>query len=1587
MEQEKIIIYIADDDEDVLRTQMESWEDTPGFLPCGFSSVVKLLDALKSPAPLPVALLMDFVMDGGGELLLKDLRKQYPELPIIVYSGLDTYGSIRAYTMGAYSVMQKPLDFNELRVIVKELADQQEMFKRLVRDMLDITGFDTCLVWQFDKPCKNYRIVGWSADIDRGFVKKTSMDELRYPRILDLKAGQVQFVEDVTAVTDKTIYAEPEEARKRGWVSLLAVPLLKDDRLIGWIDCYKKQRLDGLPPWGGPLVFTDFLRRYAVHATQALHSATVTQQLRILHEINQNLASTLHNELIFKNILGKVIEVTGAECGWIYEYDNKEHLLRLGKCEGFREELADRIRPLDNGGITGMVAKRGESLNVPDISVESEGYTPSMHISIPPEMPVRSVLSVPLRRRERTLGVLTVKSTQVDFFSKDDTLLAFSLASIGAICMDRAKLTKHLGEISRRAQDGSNFKDLAQYIVDAVHDLTEADVNLWMMSREEGEGDDWMRIRSTSRHDGDKDYKAYEKTAKAPTTLGKSLIAEALHTNAPVVIPDLSKHNDDPPFYNKQYIEKFAWRSFLVVPMIGKKGEFLGAISLASRVVNNFTQDDEGRLIQHFADQATLAIQEQKHITVLQELTEVGQDLTLGLPGMRELNRKVATMARKISEANLTVLYPYDIEQRKYFDKSHYVFDGTLKGTNELMGNPRPDGLAALIRQHGMLIVEDVKDEKAHIVFGSERLPDSDPRHQMARAYIRDSQFIARENIESFIGISLRTAEQAAPEQGSGERQQEVAVLYVNFRAPRNFSEQYLQVLGIFSSQVANIMHRNRLFAELAKKSKVLNDVFNSTSQILASQGENNRLQRVVEEAVALLGGGGGTIYLVENSGLKNLELMASVGISDENLLAYRSLGGGLGAAGEVVKSGEPIIIDDYQTYENRIEHLVGSFKAVVEVPLLIGPSAIGVLGVFSNDRSFTQQDVDTLRRLAEQAALAIYNSQLYTELDAIYQTGVQMVSQADMKDMADRVLKELKRVIQYDRATFQLVKNHAEQRVLLAKEGYPNEMAVPALFKPIEEDRLLRPIVEGRKPVVLADTFKSPDWDSNIPETGAIRSWVCLPLVFRGDVLGLIMLDSLTPDFYHDRDRDRLERFATFAAAALYNASVGQLHLDVLSQFSDRVSNLKDTDTKEGILEEAMVLIDKVFDPIACCYYFTDKNYVDIAKLRAFGQWVSLKSEHLQPGQGLAGWVAVEKTAKLYPDDFPEEIRDESGHQPGNSLIFAPFWRVGEVIGVIEIETRETDQDRNRKNFLATMITQVSLAMQQIEQRARRAENIEKGFNPYIVGGPIRNPKEFFGRKDILQEILTGIQNNNYAVVDERRIGKTSLLLRIKHELEGATEQSDIVYCPVYMTLQGIGEDRFYALLIDKIREALLMNGEIETTGYGFDDFQRDFRKIRQKLRDDEMYSSTLIVLLVDEISQLDSYAPVVQDRLRALLVEENLLRIVMAGFHINLNPESITSPWYNFLNIRKLGPFTASDAIDLIIAPVKDNYVFQEAAIQRIVAHSDKKPYFIQNLCYAAVSRMLRRIKSPDSQTREPVVLEEDVEYAILNTKLEQP
>jgi len=133
--------------------------------------------------------------------------------------------------------------------------------------------------------------------------------------------------------------------------------------------------------------------------------------------------------------------------------------------------------------------------------------------------------------------------------------------------------------------------------------------------------------------------------------------------------------------------------------------------------------------------------------------------------------------------------------------------------------------------------------------------------------------------------------------------------------------------------------------------------------------------EMMLEEALELLQGSIGAIYLADGSGMLRVETARGLPPETVKDLAVPI---GRGVVGHVAQSGEALLVPDVRK-EPRYRELVKDIRSEIAAPMLGGESVIGVINIESNKPgAFKPSDKELLMTLAAHAARVWENSMLY---------------------------------------------------------------------------------------------------------------------------------------------------------------------------------------------------------------------------------------------------------------------------------------------------------------------------------------------------------------------------------------------------------------------------------------------------------------------------------------------------------------------------------------------------------------------------------------------------------------------------------
>jgi PAS domain S-box-containing protein len=419
-------------------------------------------------------------------------------------------------------------------------------------------------------------------------------------------------------------------------------------------------------------------------------------------------------------------------------------------------------------------------------------------------------------------------------------------------------------------------------------------------------------------------------------------------------------------------------------------------------------------------------------------------------------------------------------------------------------------------------------------------------------------------------------------------------------------------------------------------------------SRQLSSTLELNRLlPMIIEEVVAATPASNGSLLLVdENTG--RLTLRASCGYSPEQVLAYEKIAFDQvrTVVGRVRSSGQPAFIPDVQEDPDYYP-FVPETRSEVTVPVRIGNVVVGVLDLEARmTNAFSEEDVRFVEAIADQAALALANAQLYTvtdqtlarrveELSAMSEITRELASTLDLHRVLDLLIA---RAIQATGATSALAGLYdpeTDTLELLAQRNYPSFMGGEDGEKAASSGGITMRVARTGRPALVADVQKDPDYLPVLPDT---RSQLTVPIRHENQVLGVLNLESSRPAAFTSENLDFVENLANQAAVAVQNARLYEQELrriqevSLLNEIGQTIAGSLDLEaTLSTILESAKRLLD---------YYVAEVNLWDDERQAMITRASAGEAQPrpsvgnvYTPEQGYTGWITQNRKPLFISD------------------------------------------------------------------------------------------------------------------------------------------------------------------------------------------------------------------------------------------------------------------------------------------------------------------------------------------------------------------
>ncbi len=400
------------------------------------------------------------------------------------------------------------------------------------------------------------------------------------------------------------------------------------------------------------------------------------------------------------------------------------------------------------------------------------------------------------------------------------------------------------------------------------------------------------------------------------------------------------------------------------------------------------------------------------------------------------------------------------------------------------------------------------------------------------------------------------------------------------------------------------------------------------------------------------------------------------------------------------LQQDEYLMIVDLDDSEYAELPFGAAHKSLFAFPLLESDLPLGaVILFFKKTVRLNALEMELSKRIASQLVLAVTKIHALEdaqarldETETLRKAASVIAATLEPNEAVDRILDELGKVVPYDSACVQIITNGFLE--IIGGRGWSDNEAVLGMHFPVPADNPNTIVVETKKPFILGDAPKIYEHFRHPPHNH-IRSWLGVPLIVRGSLIGMFAIDKMEPNYFREDHVAQVSAFADQVAVLLDNARLFEstqrkaLELEALrATVTDITAELDLSILLRAIVERASTLLNVNGGELGL---FDDKNQT-LKIVVSHNLGVTNQEIYLERDEGIMGRVARTLEPASVDDYMSWEGR--SPHYTGvplHAVAAAPLLIGGRLLGVLGVGT--TDADRRLSD---TDITLLNLFAQQ---------------------------------------------------------------------------------------------------------------------------------------------------------------------------------------------------------------------------------------------------------------------------------------------------
>ena len=374
-----------------------------------------------------------------------------------------------------------------------------------------------------------------------------------------------------------------------------------------------------------------------------------------------------------------------------------------------------------------------------------------------------------------------------------------------------------------------------------------------------------------------------------------------------------------------------------------------------------------------------------------------------------------------------------------------------------------------------------------------------------------------------------------------------IAFFSLDKKEPGFYQPKHAERLAIFAGQVALALENADLFEQTQIALVRREGLYQATQTLITLKDLSSMLQSFVNQIAEILPANRVSLIMLDLQQQKIKDIIiGGAGASDFIPFTFDDFWHSL--TGWAIRHKQPALspkgkLDPRQSEWMQKRRMQKDTGCMLIVPLRYQDEVFGAMAAVNrfDEPDFTQQDVDLILAVANQAAAAIQNTRLFQAnqearrlSDSLREIGASLTATLNIDEVLDRVLDSLGKVIPYDSTSLMLIEGDTLK--IRAGRGLPENDLIWSQTFVIHENSADLKIYQSKKPLIIPDVHQDSQF-TEIEGTEYIRSWLGIPLIARDEVIGILNLDHTQPGFYTEEHASTAMVFAQQAAIAIENA------------------------------------------------------------------------------------------------------------------------------------------------------------------------------------------------------------------------------------------------------------------------------------------------------------------------------------------------------------------------------------------------------------------------------------------------------------------